>query len=217
MTTERTKKESLRRALSILCNALSVVLVIYAVSAFFTVGGEGNMQVRNTHCFIYFTVDSNILAALTSVLMLVYQIKGKGIPQWALITKFVGATAVGVTFFTVVFFLGPLMGYKAMFAGNNLYLHMVVPLLEMASFCLWETGRPLSFRESLWGVLPTVVYGTVYLVMVIVIGPEKGGWFDFYGFNMGGLWYVSYIAMAAATLGLCQLLRFLNRAAGKKH
>lgn len=215
MTTERTKKESLRRGLSILCNALSVILVCYAVSLFFTVGGEGNMRVWNHHCFVFFTVDSNILAALTSILMLVYQIRGKGIPQWALIAKFVGTTAVGVTFFTVVFFLGPMTSYGEMFAGSGLYLHLIVPLLEMISFCLLERNRPLSFKESLWGLLPTFLYGTLYLVMVIVIGQENGGWNDFYGFNIGGFWYVSYLVMHAATLGLCQLLRLLNRAAGK--
>lgn len=213
--TTRTKGEALRRGLSIFMNALSVVLVIWAVSRFFTVGGEGNMTVRGTLCFRYFTIDSNVLAALCSAAMLVYQIKGKGTARWALIAKFVGTAAVGVTFFTVILFLGPLMGYRAMFAGNNLYLHLVVPVLEMASFCLWEHNRPLRFRESLWGVLPTLIYGAVYFTMVIVIGQENGGWNDFYGFNRGGFWYVSCVVMLAATLGLCQLLRLANRAAGK--
>ena len=34
--------------------------------------------------------------------------------------------------------------------------------------------------------------------MVIIVGQENGGWADFYGFNMGGKWYISMAAMLAA-------------------
>ena len=213
--TTRTKGEALRRGLSVFMNALSAILVFYAVSLFFTKGGEGNMKVWNHQCFVFFTVDSNLLAALSSLILLAVQLRRKSIAQWALTAKFVGTTAVSVTFFTVVLFLGPATSYREMFSGSGLYLHLIVPVLEMASFCLLEHNRPLRFKESLWGVLPTLVYGALYFVMVIVIGQENGGWNDFYGFNRGGFWYVSCVVMLIATLGLCQLLRLANRAAGK--
>ncbi len=173
------------------------------------------MQVGGARCFRYFTVDSSILAAFAAAIMLWFELRGKRIPRWALLVKFIAAAAVGVTFFTVVFFLGPMMGYRAMFAGKNLFMHAITPIVSMGSFCLWEREEPLSVRQGFLGVLPTAVYGALYLTMVVVIGAANGGWPDFYGFNIGGLWSVSMLVMLAATAGLSQLLRFANRMTGK--
>lgn len=218
---KRENGEKLRFVLDILCNLAVVVLTIWSVLSFFTVGGKGNMQGSSAHCFVYFTVDSNILAALACAAMLAVLVRRKvcsaPVPRWAILFKYVGTAAVSVTLFTVLLFLGPLMGYGAMFAGANLFMHLVSPLLAIVSLVLLETQPPL-LRRSVWlGLLPTFVYGTLYLIMVIVIGAENGGWTDFYGFNMGGLWPASYIGMHIGTYVLGLALWALRRAAGKNN
>ena len=35
-------------------------------------------------------------------------------------------------------------------------------------------------------------------------------WEDFYGFNIGGLWYVSYVVLPAVTYVFARLLRALH-------
>lgn len=211
----KTELEKRKRIASVFCNVLAVVLTAVSVAGFYTVGGRGNMHVGGSLCFRYFTVDSNILAAAASVPVLAFAVRGKKLPQWALIAKFIAATAVGVTFFTVMFFLGPIMGYRAMFVGNNFFMHGVTPILSMLSFSLFEHGTPLTKKQALLGVLPTAVYATVYLVMVVLRGAENGGWPDFYGFNRGGMWPISFGIMLLATAGLGQLLRLANRAGEK--
>lgn len=202
-------------AAAIAVNAGIVVLTGYGMSRFFTVGGDGNMQVMNTRCFQYFTVDSNLLAAVASLLMLIGQIgflrRGKAPAKALLALKFVGTAAVTVTFFTVFCFLGFLYGFGSMIQGVNLFMHLITPLLAMLSFVLLESGAPLRFRSTLLCLLPTFLYGIVYMTMVVLLKR----WYDFYGFNIGGHWPISSVLMLLGTwllsVGLWALRRLCSR------
>ena len=199
-----------RSVVASVCNIEIVVSTTLSLVAFLSVGGFGNMT-GGLSPFVFFTVDSNILVSLTALAVLPYTLRGAvsgdlSIPTWARVSKFVGSVAVALTFATVMLFLGPNMGYGMMFVGPNLYLHLVTPLVAMFSTAVLESTRPLPRLSVVLGVLPMVVYGCVYIVMVVALGPENGGWRDFYGFNVGGLWPVSLLAMLAATFVLSLLL-----------
>lgn len=210
------KNAPLRAWLSLACNALNFLIVTCCIITFFVATGDGLMTVTGATCFRYFTIDSNILAAVASAVLCACFFRGVT-PVWARVLKYVGSVAVTVTFLTVVFFLGPTMGYDIMFTGSSFFLHLVCPLLCLASLYLTEADEPLPAIAWPAGVLPVIVYGLVYLVMVIVVPPDVG-WPDFYGFNMGGLWYVSLAAMYLLTTGLSFGMAALHRkiAAGGK-
>ena len=201
----------IERTLSALLVNLTVVIwTAVCVRRFYTRGGEGNMKVRREKCFQYFTVDSNILAAIAALALLPSLARmclgGEGeLPMALRVLKFTGTSAVTVTMLTVLFFLGPTQGYKRMLSGDNLYMHLIGPVLSVGSLCFLEKGAPLPTWVIWFGVLPTVIYGCVYLVLVI---PTKK-WEDFYGFNHGGLWYVSMAVMFAGSWGIAALLRLL--------
>ncbi len=211
-----TGKARIKTISAAVCNLLIVVFTVFAMSRFFTVGGDGNMAVMNTRCFQYFTVDSNLLAASASLLLLIGQVRSllKREPPSAalLVLKFVGTVAVAVTFFTVFCFLGLLYGYRSMIEGTNLFMHLITPLLAMLSFCLLETEPILRFRAVHLGLLPTVLYGVVYMVMVVALKR----WYDFYGFNIGGRWALSSILMLAGTWILAAALWAIRHTAGKR-
>ncbi|MBO4831113.1 MAG: hypothetical protein J5569_01420 [Oscillospiraceae bacterium] len=198
-------------------NALIVLFTVYGIIRFFTVGGSGNMAVFNTAAFRYFTVDSNILVALASLLILIAQIKSlrNGIPvsRRLMAFKHVGATAVGVTFFTVFCFLGTLYGYKAMIEGVSLCMHLMTPLLAMLGFWFLDRGQETRFRSVFLGLLPTALYGVVYIAMTVF----QKRWKDFYGFNIGGRWILSCVLMVIATFIISAGLWALHRATGKKN
>ncbi len=202
--------------LSLVLNLVLFVLVACCLAVFFTRGGAGNMRVYGKYCFQFFTVDSNVLAAVAALLLAAAQLRslrgGGEPPLWTVALKYVGTVAVSVTFFTVVCFLGPVFGFRGMFAGNNLFLHLICPLLAIFSCFLLETQPPLRFRSTLLGLLPTLVYGAIYVVMVVF----RRRWYDFYGFNMGGRWYLSAAMMLIATYLLALGLWALRRAAGKQ-
>ena len=208
--------------------AIGVQLIIIIVTAwsvgdmFFTVG-SGNMQVSRGVVFRYFTVDSNILCAVSCIFsawLLLRELSGRGASvtgparKAVMLFRFAGTAAVTVTMMTVLLFLGILYGYPAMFAGWNLWLHLLGPLLAVVSFAWLERdGTYPEKKHLLLSVLPVIVYGAVYLAMVVGIGAEKGGWPDFYGFNMTGRWYLSFMGMAAGTLLIGAVLRKLRKGA----
>lgn len=219
------KRKKIFNVLSLIFNLAIVISTIYAVVTFYIGTGMGNMKVQGSECFVFFTVDSNILMAVISAIMLVFNFKRikdikSAVPQWMHILKFIGTTAVTLTFLTVVAFLGPTMGYDIMFEGSCLYMHLTTPLLAIIAFCIFEAQGKLSAKQALFGVIPTIVYGAVYFTMVILVGAENGGWKDFYGFNSGileGRWYISIIAMPVATYLICLALKAFHNAVGKSN
>ena len=194
----------LKRKISIGINSVIVVWMTICVSHFFISSGVGNMEVTGAVCFRFFTIDSNILAALSALPVLYYQIRAlktgeERLPEWTMVLKMTGTVAVMLTFLTVVFFLGPTQGYKKMFEGDNAYMHGIGPILMLVSFCWLEKGLIAKQEHYLIGCLPAFLYAIVYMIMVIVVTPEKGGWEDFYGFNRGDMWFITLPVMMLAT------------------
>ena len=161
--------------------------------------------------FKFFTTDSNILSAVASLIVAIFQIriitgKAKEIPNWVVVLKYIAVTSVMVTFTTVMLFLGPLYGYDFVLKGTSFYLHLALPLLALASFWLFEPYCAISKKQIHIAVLPMAIYGTVYLIQVLI----TGGWEDFYGFNTGGMWYVSIALMVIGTYALAIIIRLLH-------
>lgn len=215
------KKKLILTIISLVVNAFNFIAVFLCMLLYFIDKGDGNMAVSGVRTFKYFTNDSNILMALTSIGIIVCDIlmllkKREDIDQLALLLKQVGTVAATVTFLTVMFFLGPTQGYGIMLAGKNLYLHLICPVLAILSYVFTEYTqykKENMFIYSVYGIVPTFLYGIVYLIMVVVV---EDGWEDFYGFNQGGLWYVSVFAMLAATYLISLGLTFLHKLAERK-
>ncbi len=204
-----TKKETI---ISLICNIANAVLTAVSVLRFFISRGDGNMAVSGSRAFRFFTVDSNILAALASVCLICFCIgslwrNGEPVPVGTAVFKFVGTSAITLTLMTVLLFLGPTMGYGTMFVGSSLYMHLINPLLCIITFVLVEKGPEIPLKYLPLGVLPTLLYGAVYIVMAVA----SNRWPDFYGFNRGGMWYISLPVMTAASVGIAYaLLRLRN-------
>ena len=154
----------------------------------------------------FFTVLSNLLCALAALVVAGCRLGGD-LPYWAGVLKYVGTAAVTVTLLTVVCFLGPTLGWKLMFTGPDLWLHLVCPVLAIVSLLLWDKPD-LPFGAVFLGFAPVPLYGAVYIYRVLW-APEARRWKDFYGFNRGGKWWRSYIAMAAGSFLIALALWFV--------
>lgn len=218
-----------KNTLSLACNALFVILGVYCLIIFLVNGGQGNMDVDGKESLRYFTVESNILCALSCLVVLIYNIRGIGIPKWVLKFKFVGCVSVGVTMVVALGFLGPTIGFDLMLEGVNLLLHLIMPLLAILSFIILEgeiqyknrfgvrsKNRPISFSESTLGMIPTFIYGVVYYYFVFI----AGRWEDFYGFNSGimaGKWYIMYAAIILLSFLLGVMIRGFHILCNKEY
>lgn len=195
------------RFLSIMINSVIFLSTLVIVLRYFRKEGHWDHE-RGKTAFRFFTCQSNVLCAVAALFMALAQIKGT-IPFGIWLLKYLGTVTVTVTMMTVFLYLGPTMGgYKELLAGENLYMHLIGPLLAIVSFCIIERGY-MSLQIAFLGVVPVICYGLLYLYK-IKFAAEDTQWPDFYGFNKTGNWPVSYVAMVAGTIVICMILRVLG-------
>ena len=202
-------------------NLVILLSTIWAVGYYF-VGGPDVLGSTGTGCFKYFTTDSNVLVALTAAVLLFFNIRrfknpDAPIPKWAMILKFTGTVSVTITLLTVVFFLAPTSYLKGgwesflfFFKDNIFALHLSTPVIAIIALIFFEKEPKFRFRDCLWGLLPTVIYSVVYLVLVVFVKI----WTDWYGFTFGGKLFmipVSIIAMYLVTLLVSWVLHLLRK------
>ena len=134
--------------------------------------------------FIYYTMVSNALAALSAAFVFPYAVEGIRkkrftMPRWVAVMHYVATTTIAVTMVVVFAFISWVSPDDA-FGGPNLATHVICPLLILMSFFQMESGYLFSWRDRLLGMIPLSVYMVVYFIEVIVIGESKGGWPDIY-------------------------------------
>ena len=155
--------------------------------------------------FRYFTVLSNLLCAAASAAVAVLRLSGT-LPFWAGVFKYVGTCAVTVTLLTVFLFLAPSLGsLTELLKAQDFLLHFLCPVLAIISYVFFDRTE-MSFPFVLLGTAPVVFYGLYYLYRV-VFAPQSRRWEDFYTFNRGGKWPVSFAAMVLAAFIISVLLR----------
>ncbi len=174
---------------SLIINALIFLITVgIFVSYFFE---EPNILIRNGfESLRYFTTDSNVLAALISLVIVVCDIlilkkKISTLPTAVILLKFVSTVCVMVTFSVTVCYLLPI--YGPFVIGKSLFIvHVSTPLMAFFSFLLLENTRRIRIGEMFLPLIPILIYGAVYYYATQILGEANGGWRDFYAFGRSG-------------------------------
>ena len=167
--------------------AIVVICVCIGVTMNLTTLADENFDHMGIRTFCMFTVNSNILCAAAMAMVIPYTLDGLRthnyhMPRWIVNLVYMGVTAVALTFLISLFILSPVKGFLLIFTGSRFFLHGVCPILAIVAFCFFMSEKRLRLRDSLLALIPVLIYAIVYYVMVAVLGEEKGGWNDFYGF-----------------------------------
>ena len=163
--------------------------------------------------FRFYTTQSNVLCAVSALLMAVFTLTGN-VPEWVWLLKYIGTAAVTVTMLTVFFFLAPSIAsigknwVEILLTGSDIFMHLLTPLMALVSFCVFEK-RGMTFPQCLLGVLPVVLYGPLYLYKILY-APEEKRWDDFYGFNRNGKWKIAFCALLLGTVAICFVLMVIQ-------
>ncbi|MBR2822901.1 MAG: hypothetical protein IKE24_04370 [Clostridia bacterium] len=184
--------------MSFFLNMVIFVLTAVLMIRIFRKDGKWDLT-RGRFAMRFFTVQSNLFCALSALMMCLFPESG-----WAWILKYMGTAAVTVTMLTVFLFLAPSIGkggLRQLLKGSDLFMHLITPLMALVSFCIFEK-RGMSFAAALAGMVPVVLYGPRYLYK-IKFAPEDKRWDDFYGYNKGGKWPVTFAMMMVGTLLIC--------------
>ena len=167
--------------------AVVVICVCIGVTMNLTTLADENFDHMGLRTFCMFTVNSNILCAAAMAMVIPYTLDGLRthnyhMPRWIVDLVYMGVTAVALTFLVSLFILSPAKGFVLIFTGSRFFLHGVCPILAIVAFCFFMSEKRLTIRDSLLALIPVLIYAVVYYVMVAIVGEEKGGWNDFYGF-----------------------------------
>lgn len=211
---------------SLVLNVIIVILVTIASLMMFAgykfiPSEEVLLESSKIGIFKFFTVDSNVFIGIVSFIFVIYDIKLiKGrtdeIPKSIYIWKLIATTSVTLTLFVVLFYLGPIVGNMyLMFMNSNLFFHLLVPVLSIITFILFEKNSKLSLKHSFFGIVPVIIYGIVYFINIFI--HTKNGIvspiYDFYWFVQNGVWTVIIVipVMIFITYTISFILWKLNR------
>lgn len=189
-------------------NIITFVLVVVASIIMFTGfkfmhGYEIILESTKVGMLRFFTVESNLLIGFVSLVFSLSEIKLlkgniKEIPKINYILKLMSTSAVGLTFFVVFVYLGPISkgGIFSMLMNSNLFFHLIVPALSILNFIFFEKTNKLRFKHTFYGIIPTIMYGGYYTINVL-IHTENGiisPIYDWYWFVQNGVWTAIIVA-----------------------
>ena len=190
---------------------LEILIILTTIGSWvrmFRRGGDRMLSQKGLASLKYYTCLSNIFAGLVSgltvICLLVTGLQAL-LPMWLALLKYSAAVSVCLTFCVVVVFLGPRMGYKPLFAHEQLCLHAVGPLLAVFSFLSSSFVPEMKPSAAVIAVIPTLLYGIGYAANILKNGIGEGEKTnDWYGFAVGGVRSIpiAFAIILAVTWGM---------------
>lgn len=206
-----------------LVQAINLMIAVFAFFALFWMmfdRSENSLSANGLNAFRYFTVDSNVLMAVTAVLSLIERtprIKKSGLlpPRFMHALRIAAVSSVIVTFAVTLFYLAPAVGFLKLYANSNFFFHFVIPALSLTVFCLTKKTEKLPFGYSFFSLIPVSLYAVYYSVPVIVHmikGTDYTSEHDWYGIYSGAVYMLPLIIVFTFVTGML-LLKLANRQA----
>ena len=219
----RIQKINIRKCIiTLLFSAAVVVCVSVGVVMNLTTLADENFDHMGIKTFCMFTVNSNILMGISMFLVIPYAIDGLRkqyfrLPDWLITTLFVTTTALTLTFLISLCVLAPFKGFVLIFTGSRFFLHGLCPILSIVMFCFVLKDLRLRHRATFLCLIPVFIYACVYYTLVRIVGEERGGWNDFYGFLTRMPEWISLSCFLPLTYGIAFGLRALHNLSRERY
>ena len=157
----------MKKKMSLLLNVLIIIFEVIALI----------MNLHNNGLLIeYYTVDSNMLALVSSLIYFVYLILDEKMPRWLEIFKYMTTICLSITFLVVIFILAPMYDFNYKYFlidGAFVYQHLLCPIIAVITFLFFDTLHKFSIRDYIRGLYLTVIYAIV-LVTLNIVGVVQG-------------------------------------------
>ena len=219
----RIQKINMRKGvLTLLFSAAVVICVCVGVVMNLTTLHDENFDHMGIKTFCMFTVNSKILMGISMFLVVPYAIDGLRkqyfrLPDWLVTVLYVTVTALTLTFLISLCVLAPVKGFVLIFTGSRFFLHGLCPILAIITFCFVLKDLRLKLWTTFLCLLPVFIYACVYYTLVRIVGEERGGWNDFYGFLTRIPEWISLTCFLPLTFGIAFLLRLLHNGSRERY
>ena len=188
-------------------------LILVAISPWSAWDPSRSEYYYGWNLFSYFTVDSNLIAAVVFILAAIAIVRQKPFGNWFRYLR--GAAVLYMLVTGIVYTLllqnnpdaNPALGFD----WKNFILHQFGPIFIMAWWLLWPSAKGISVREAWWWL----VFPIVWIVYTLIRGAALN-WYPYPFLNpdkVGGWGGVTLyiIGIAAAFIALSQLLAWVSR------
>lgn len=150
-------------------------------------------------CFNYFTTWCALLGGSIAVIGVVYNClkeiyKEYKIPKSISALKLLNVTNLLVCFFSTLVFIGP--GY--LFESYFYLIRVILTILSFINYILFDFWHKLSFKYTLFGVIPITLYMLIYLFLMVfdVLKPL----YNFENIHANS-WYITLLFFIIIILG----------------
>ena len=216
--------------ISLILNSIIVVFVLFATicmsCGFEFMGHTTSLTAEGINVLQFYTVQSNLIMGIMAAVYVVYDIliiigKIDAIPAAVRLLKLTSTVGVSVTLLTVVLYLTPITGENAatLYMNANLFFHLLVPLLSIVTWLVFERGDNIRFRWLWICILPTLIYGIFYAINAFshTVEGKVPYRYDWYGFVQGGvgMTILVFACMLAFVYGVTYVLWAINKPSKK--
>ena len=166
-----------RVVVSLILRILLLASIVYALLNM-TLGflpSSGGPKADLLDAVKFFTVDSNALMAVVTLLLIIVDIValakgkfGKSAKFWRAL-ELIAVTSVGITGITVIAYLIPVSGVAfadAYDVGYNLILHATTPVAAILIYIIDNEPRLKAWKYAFLGLITPVIYGGVMGALV---------------------------------------------------
>ena len=166
------------------CLKILVALSAVAGTALSAYAGRGSFM-GGSRVFMYFTIQSNLLMAVISLVGLCLLMRKKTVSSKWYLVKFIGTVSITLTGIVFAFVLAPTLGAQAWNFQNTL-THVVVPLGSVIDFFVVGSNIRLPKKSALLVIIPPLLYAC-YAGIGYVLGWEfaEGIRYPYFFLNWG--------------------------------
>ena len=208
------KRMKISFVINILISIMMVNALIMSIMGFkFMYGYEPSSDITGVPIFSYFTVQSNIFMGIVSFIFanreyLILKGKKNNIPTIYYILKMIATVSVSLTFIVVFAYLGFITkgGHIPLLRNSNMFFHLIIPLVSLLNFIIFEKNSNIDFKYTIYGILPTFLYEIYYLTNILINMKDGNVELvnDWYYFAQNGIW--NMIIVAPIMLGVTYLI-----------
>lgn len=194
-----------------------LVIISGFIAVFYRITNKAQDDIYSgLQVFRYWTYLTNLIAALATLLCIPYQIDGLRnnnyhLPRWIVHTLFIAVCTVALTLIVCLFLFIPTVGLADAFLDMPLpFAHFLTPLLSIITFIFINDDHKISFKVTLYALIPCIIYMVIYTYEVFILG----NWLDHYRANDYLPFGLFYLVLFIVYFLLSNCLRLLHN---KRH
>ena len=162
---------ALTAAVAVAALVLQLVLVVQGGRVLDESGAQPGLEVRLGRLVSYFTIQSNLLVAVTTAQLARHPARDGSVWRVLRVAGVVGITVTGVVHFLL---LRPLLDLDGADYAADKLLHMVVPVLAVLGWAVFGPRPRISGRD----VALAICWPLVWLTWTLAVG-ALSGWYPY--------------------------------------